>query len=229
MTARPNGILAPIAILIAGVALGVAADRWLATSPRPSEAAAAHDDSGRDVAAALTDLRRAIDSLPASVREQVRDELSSATKREPVDTSESDVTRLTRAVEQLNEVLGKTGGGVGANQLRAKGALESWQGPGYASLEAMQRKLEGLCRDKGDDWADFVDSFESELTKAHLLWTREDVVDRYGAPDSIDTASGLGLAYNQHSFKIPRRNCWFEFRTQDGLITKVCFVSENDY
>jgi hypothetical protein len=118
MAGRTNGMLATTAALVVGVAAGVAGERWFAASPRPAEAAAVHDDSGRDVASALTDLRRAIENLPASVREQVRDELSSSIKREPVDTSESEVARLTRAVEQLNELLGKTGGGVGDARVR---------------------------------------------------------------------------------------------------------------
>ncbi len=218
MISRPIGWLAAITLLAIGVVSGVLIERWLAASNATQVASTARDSTNGDVTASLAELRLAIDKLPSSVRDQVRDELAGATARQPIDGAASDIARLAQAVEQLNQLLAKPEFKSETKRALGRGAPESWKGPGYPAIDTMCKRFDELRLGAIGDWRQ---ASEEEFTNAHMLWTRDDVIARYGPPHRANTTAGIGLVYDQYAFQEPDATCWIEFTTQEGVVTDV--------
>lgn len=69
------------------------------------------------------------------------------------------------------------------------------KGDGYPSADAMFQRLEELAAG-GNPAA--VASVQEELIRLHRLWSREDLMTRYGAPTSIGGGErGLTMSYTR--------------------------------
>lgn len=67
-----------------------------------------------------------------------------------------------------------------------------------------------------------MDKSRDELRKLHLAWTRDDLFERYGAPDSIGGGdAGVSLIYSRS--KGPTETQSVHFTTVDGLVTHAYF------
>lgn len=216
MTIGLKGLLLALALLGTGAVVGIACDRWMQAS-RPIRAELLVDTNDA-VADALTELRKAVAAIPAELDKQMHAEPSLVSERRPVQAPDSGVVGLTRAVDRLEELLARhalQGSGV---RPFGQSRSEPWKGPGLASLDVMRAKLQAHQRRASDAWEDEA---RQEFTRAHLLWTRDDVLERYGAPGHVAAAEVIGLVYDQVSFVLGEDNCWFEFITSQGIVTEV--------
>lgn len=85
---------------------------------------------------------------------------------------------------------------------------------GHASLLDVQREFER----RGGAEAD-RDEFRRDMTKAHLLWTIDHLIERYGTPRRVDWNGGsLELVYGFDGGESPYPNPYARFVLRDGLV-----------
>lgn len=216
MASRATGPLVLIAVFVLGAAGGVGWDR-LATRSPANDAAALPDGANAEVVARLSGLERELAKLQATIHEQLISESAGSTSRQPIDAAPPDVARLTQAVEQLDQLLAKL---ALSNSLpvTARGERESWKGPGFTSMDAMRARAEQLFTAEPEKWGSLA---IDEFTTAHMLWSREDVTNQYGAPNRIETGNGLALVYDQSTVTLGQENCWIQFYSQEGVVNLV--------
>jgi hypothetical protein len=221
VTTRPSTLLASIVLALAGVAVGVVAGRWSA-----SRGFAEHDPvlPAREVpqdAASLDALRYSIDDLARALRERSSPVGASSPRAEPVVADRQPVPfdatafdRLAIAVEHLDALL-QNGAG------RARPTVGSLKGPGFASLAAMSARADAIRGAHPDDPNALV---AEELSKAHILWTRDDVVEHYGLPKGIQPNGDSWLRLIYDAFDDHGEHCDFVFSTRiepGSLVTYV--------
>src|SRR5260221_6664137 len=120
----------------------------------------------------LEEIRRAIEALPQAMR--VRHEPQPAGARESAVATTEALGELTVAIQKLNGLLDRGGINVGVG----RPPTDAVKGPGFPSLEAMWRRVDSVVVPTERDSQGKIDT---ELTRAHLLWTNEDLIQRYGA------------------------------------------------
>jgi hypothetical protein len=85
---------------------------------------------------------------------------------------------------------------------------------GHASLMDVQRDFER----RGGPEAD-RDELRRDMTKAHLLWTIDHLIERYGTPRRVDWTSGkLELVYGFDGGESPYPKPYARFVIRDGLV-----------
>jgi hypothetical protein len=195
-------------MLLGGVA-GVLIGRWTA------EASTVTVAQQPDPSAAIADLRRAMDEGFSGLRDQIQRASRDRGSREQVNQSAGDLDRLTVAVEKLNGLLEAKGVWPAPAGRRRSGGSEPWQGPGYPSIDGMWLRVREVA--DNPDPKDLIE-LNKEFLSAHLLWSRQDVIDRYGPPSRVEGLNmGLRLFYD--STAMPG---WvIGFITSDGVVTSA--------
>jgi hypothetical protein len=227
---RPTSWLAAIALLLAGAVVGVFAGRWSASSGTISrDAISTTHDSASDTVG-LEDLRHSIDDLSRALRERpislapptVRSD-SASPDRQPALPDLTAFDRLASAVERLDELLRAGPSRSGSSLAASKPNFGTKLGPGYPSLASMRTVIDAIRGAHPDD----VDTYANkEFSRAHVLWTREEVIERYGLPMKTDTNGDRGLSLVYEGFDTTEERCYFTFQTgiePGSLVTDVGF------
>jgi hypothetical protein len=167
--------------------------------------------------AAIANLRRSIEEEVSGLRDEVHAAEAKPGRLEQASRDPGDLDRLTAAVEKLNGLVET--GAIGGGPARPPRAGEPiGKGAGYPSLEAMWLRIGPLAY-KAESQA--IGEVCDELGKAHFLWSRADVFERYGSPSSVIAVPG-GLQMNYESVTTP--GSVIHVRTSDGLVTGVDFT-----
>jgi hypothetical protein len=206
-------VIACVALLVSGCAIGLMLGRWTSGPTTAEHSLPETQAQPQDLKPILEDIRRALERPPQAAREQHESISPSASAREAVVPTPEVFERLTVAVERLSGLLEKGG----SNIAGGRAATESWKGPGYASLEDMWQRIDVL---HGTDLKDMTGPVDKELLANHLLWTREDLFDRYGAPSTVYPGeSWISLAYSRVAKG--EEPAIVQFVTREGLVTQV--------
>jgi hypothetical protein len=206
-------LIACVALALSGVAVGLVLGRWTAATIQPDERDSAAVSAQTDLAPVLIQVQRSTDAVLQALREGRDLEAPREPSRESATARADVLQRLTTAVEKLNGILER--GGVNAG--RSQASTEVTKGPGYPSLDALWQKIDSMAAGEDPDkWSEI----NTEMTRAHLLWTNEDLVQRYGVSSSVSTGNSIILTYQRWSVDSgrPRDLC---FMLNDGLILKV--------
>src|SRR5262249_25492265 len=93
------------------------------------------------------------------------------------------------------------------------------QGAGFASIEAIIDAVAASRDPKDTGWRSRE---EIQLTTAHVLWTFDDVLERYGAPTVVGAGErNLLLRYGRGT--VPGAARAIQFTIVDSLVTWVSF------
>jgi hypothetical protein len=235
---RPASWLAAIALVLAGAVVGAFAGRWSASSGATGrDSIAVTRDSASDTAG-LEDLRHSIDDLSRALRERPT-QLAAPTihsnsvppDRQPALPDLTAFDRLGSAVERLDELLRAGPSHSGSTLAAPKPSFGAKSGPGYPSLASMRTVIDTIRSAHPDD----IDSYANrEFSRAHVLWTREDVIERYGLPMKTDANGDQGLNLIYEGFDTTEERCYFLFQTRiepGSLVTDVGFFcgSKDDH
>lgn len=200
VTPRSTTVIAVAALAIATCALGILVGRWTVEIPTPVPS----PDEAPDLAPLIAEIRRSNDAVLQAVEAR---ELTPSDTREAAASSSDVLTRLTSAVEQLNELLKSNDGGLRLGRVPP----ESWRGAGFPSIEAVLTWMRQTAIDSDPDWRKKIDS---ELRRAHLGWNRNDLFERYGSPAGMASSEqGVTLIYAG-----PDESMGVRFLTSEGLI-----------
>lgn len=133
----------------------------------------------------------------------------------PVSISPDSVDRLSAAIEKLNGLLEQ--GGIGA--AKAAPSMSKFKGPGYPSVDALWKRFDEQVRPNTNVWDE---ALKDELFAAHFAWTRDDIVERYGIPASLE-ASDHGIDFIYSRGPKLETSGHIRFYTSDRLVTSVRF------
>jgi hypothetical protein len=224
------------ALLVAGGAIGVLAGRWSAMTGSARDAVAAAPEPAT-AGSGIDDLRRSIDDLARALRERPLSSPSASnsldvapTERQPALSDTAGLDRLASAVERLDELLRASPSRAGAGPAEARGSGGASIGPGYPSIAAMRASVEAIRRAHPDD----IDSYASrEFSRAHVLWTREDVIQRYGLPLRVEPNGDHSVNLVYEGIDLGDQRCFITFcgRIEPGglvIDVGVYFASKDD-
>ena len=223
MRSTATTVIASVALVLSGCVMGWLVARWSATPPIADHVSAESATQSADITPALIDIRRAIEGLYPALHAGASTPLSTSSSadlvapaREPIASDAHGLDRLTSAVERLTELL-QNGAGSGESRGSASVGSETWRGPGFPSLAMLHQRLEAMRQDDVKAW---IQSGGIELSRVHILWSRENVLDRYGTP-SRTQASGqtheVWLFYDGPL--LPQGHRWSAvFDTVEGLV-----------
>lgn len=203
------------ALVLAGVTVGVVVTRWSSTPTGVAPAATAA--SPAPTADELTALRREIEQLSRDVREQLAAASAGSAARSPAKSDDPDLARLATAIERCNELLSERASDPNSSAGRARAAWAASQGEGYPSLEALRQEVV----DAHDN--DVDGRYEAALStakKKHVLWSREDVIARYGSPAQA-TAGEHALSLTYPAADDARQSCTLNFVLMQGVVLDV--------
>jgi hypothetical protein len=212
--------IASIALLLVGCALGIFLGRWLFPPVVIERASSEPVAQPTDLAPALMDLRHLIEALPASLRQPTVASATEASARVPAAGGDAPaLDRLTAAVNELSDLLrrdrvGRNGALAASNQ-----ALAAFAGQGYPSLGAVQQALVTHRLNDGKNW---WFSAANALTREHQFWTRDQLLERYGAPAFVkaDGASHeISLDYD--GIRSPSGHWTICFVVSEGILGRV--------
>lgn len=226
---------AALALLCGGAAFGVLAGRWSASpggeSPSLPSAAPESIAGVDDLRRSIDDLARALRERPSALAPRAPSADGAADSRLPALADGPGLERLTSAVERLNELLRASPARSGAAPAPSRSGAGAMIGPGFASLDAMRASIDAIRRAHPDD----IDSYASrEFSRAHVLWTREDVIDRYGLPLRVEPNGDHQVNLIYEALDLPDQRVYFCFCTRiepGGLLVDagVYFGSKDDH
>jgi hypothetical protein len=117
------------------------------------------------------------------------------------------------AIEKLTESL-ESGRG---RSLATRPSDSRGKAPGYASLDVMWERVLQLLRSGAPSARD---ELTKELTRVHMLWTPDDVVERYGPPGSVAGGeAGICLVFGNELE--PGKPVAVYFDIHAGVVTSV--------
>jgi len=188
---RPPGttVTACAALALASCALGVVLGRWT-VAPVGEVPRGDAPTASIDLAPLVAELRHTNELLQGRHGEDLSASPVQAS-REPATTTMAGSDQLLAAINRLSAAVESIGGVADL----ASRPTAMHRGPGFPSLDAMwQRALEfALSEDpKREQLAN------DEFSQAHVGWTRDEVIERYGAPSTIKTEPNtLALCYQR--------------------------------
>jgi len=217
-TLRPA--VASVALLLVGCALGIFLGRWLFPPIVIDRVASEPVAQPPDFTPALIELRRAIETLPSSLQRPTVSPVTEVSLREPATVSEAPaLDKLTAAVNELNDLLrrdraGRIGGIAASNQ-----PVAAWSGQGYASLGALQQAVESHRATGVRSW--WLPAANA-LTREHQFWSREQLLDRYGAPAFVQ-ANGASheVSIDYDGIRSPTGHWTISFVVSEGIVGRV--------
>jgi hypothetical protein len=204
-----------IAALAIGFFIGRSTTGTTPVSDRFESSASSSLDFG-PVVAELHQINEALRQRSASVDPSSQRDPAVPGSAEPrVDPSE----QLVAVIDKLNRTLESRS----AVDSAAHADDSRWKGPGYPSLDTMWDHILEQVRQAhtpGDEGVNARDAVVSDLCRAHFLWARGDVPNRYGTPDFTSGESG-GL--NFYYFKKLKADdtASIIFKIQNGIVTTV--------
>lgn len=227
---------AAAALLVAGAAIGVFAGRWSAMSgpARDAVAAAPEASSGSP---GLDELRRSIDDLARALRERPAAPPSrpsslevAPAERQSALSDAAGLDRLAGAVERLDELLRAGSARSGAAPAESRPSNDASIGPGYPSIASMRASIDAIRRVHPDQIDDYA---YREFSRAHVLWTREDVIGRYGLPWRVEPNGDHQVNLIYEGIDLEDQRCFIRFSARietGGLVTDVgvYFGSKDD-
>ena len=223
---RPSAsiVIACVALTLSGIAVGILIGRSLGPATpvvRAEDGAAPQVDLGL----VLGELRKIEDllarrtPLSSGHAEQAGDTRAPAT---PVDTYadrlDAEINRLKSELDSVWEQRGPT-----------TPVASRWKAPGYLSLDAMFAfVVAGMKVPEGEtgDTADQVhliagDEVVEALIREHVLWTQNDVFDRYGTPSQVRDSGTSGIEYLYSRHLDANRIVEIGFQVKDGMVMTV--------
>jgi hypothetical protein len=202
-------VIACVALLVSGCAMGLLLGRWTSGPTTPDHSLPEAQAQPQDLKPILEDIRRGIGTLAQVMRDSPARSEALAASREPAAANPEALDRLTAAVEKLNGLLERGAIAAGANRVSS----DIPKGSGYPSLSALWQKIDSIHSPDDPDWQSKA---ETEVTRAHLMWTIEELVARYGASSSISTSGSLLSFVFQRPMEAERANSVI-FRTGNGV------------
>jgi hypothetical protein len=181
-------VVACLALALSGLAVGILIGRNLAPSApaaKPDEAVASID----------------LDPIVKELR-QINESVQRLTRVGPAPVDSAAATGTSKPISETSQLVAATpepqrsidGRRDGAASLRSEPSR--WKGAGYPSIDAMFERITELVKAAGNSASDARTVVYRELCRAHFLWTRDDVLDRYGVPDYTQPeANGINLIY----------------------------------
>ena len=213
MASSPSTVIACAALLVSGCAIGLLLGRWTSSPPPPSDHESAVVLPQTDLAPLLTEIKQSNEAVLLALRDRRNPESQSGSSRESATANPDVIQNLTAAVDKLNGLLER--GTIGAGASRVTGDFT--KGSGYPSLSAVWQKIDSITSPDDPDWQSKA---ETELTRAHLLWTIEDLIVRYGAGTQTGTSGAtVTMGYNR-SMEANRANS-IGFLLGNGVIIRV--------
>lgn len=205
-------VIACLALLLSGIAVGILIGRWAESQPPMDVHAGGSATVPVDLSPVLAELRQLNETMSRSRTGDVPPSQENQ-GRQVVATGGSASDRLVAAIEKLTESL-ESGKG---RSLTGKSSDSRRQAPGYGSLDEMWQRIIQQVRSSASG---AKEEMGRELTKAHLLWTPDDLVDRYGPPASVaGSESGLCLIYGAELEPGKPINVYFDVHA--GVVTSV--------
>jgi hypothetical protein len=204
-------------LVLLGCTVGIFLGRWIAAPAVDREPPSADSSAAL---AEIAELRRTIEEELRSRRAQLQVESRDAGTRVPAVANAGDLDRLTAAVNRLDAALEAT-------RSRAEPVAPSrfmqyqlGKGLGFASIDAMWVRTQEKAGDA--DPAALVD-LNRALNVAHLLWSRDEVLARYGGPSRVEGMNNAGVRLLYDSAASP--GCIITFNTTDGFVVSVTFAA----
>lgn len=199
-TARIELAMVAMLVFLAGLLVGrwTATDEQSATREWPDEKTASALDALREEFARAHSSERVVLTEPAPAR-------VAATETAEAERFEAVAAKLERLIRELERASPLSGPRRPPN-------------PGRASLAEVRADL-ALRGSSGEA----LDALGDELTRAHLLWSLSDLVERYGPPRRIDTP-GMGwlsvfYAFDGDERQYPKPSV--RFSISQGYVTRV--------
>lgn len=166
------------ALVLAGCALGFALGRWTATAPSTARVAEAFSPQPVDLAPALAELQQTSAAILAELRERREADVRVPAGGEPGDAEE----RLEHLAAAFDDI---------AKRLEKGNPLDR-RGRGYAGFdsmsEAVRQKMQmasvGLIT---------AESIRADIRSLHASWSRRDLLERYGSPETESTSGAAVL------------------------------------
>jgi hypothetical protein len=184
--------------------------RWISPSPSAESTRAEPASGPSDLAPAIAELRRAIEDLNRTMQARGRLDAGSPTPRESVLPAPGSQEQLELAISRLNELMHGNGEGVSAAGM----AERPWKGSGCSNLLTIWQEFDAA---RAPDAPVGLRVLNQQLERAHVGWSRQDVIDRYGPPTHITGApSGLVFLYNRTAE--PSANGTIRFETCEGMV-----------
>lgn len=205
-------VIACVALALSGVAVGLMLGRWTAAPAQTSEHEGAAISPQTDLTPVLAQVQRSTDTVLQALRDGRDPGAPRESSRESAVTSADGLQRLTTAVEKLNGLLERNALGAG----RYPAAADVSKGPGYPSLDALWQKIDSMAASADPDLQSKVNS---ELTRAHLSWMNEDLIQRYGACSQVLGSKPITVTYKR-PLEAGRPNS-VSFTLTDGVILRV--------
>lgn len=215
MASDSTRFIAVAALVLAGCAIGIVIGRWT-VEPAPAQPAPfEHSSALVDLTPIVSELRRANDAVLEAVRERAPTNSKEITGREPAFPDANVLTKLVAAIERNNTHLERAD----AERQAQRTTQAKLKGPGYPSLDAMFDQMQQMVG-VGES-AEWMENIGKELRVKHMAWTRDDLLDRYGAPAAIHGSDrGVSFFYERRTSN-DRRSV--NFLTSEGLVTEAYF------
>jgi hypothetical protein len=223
LLAVPLGLVLFFAGLWIGHRISDAGDARLPEPPTSIVSVASHDqEMARSIVALGDEIRR--------LREEIGAQSSAAETRVPADGSLSELTRRTQTLETLVERMtsARTSSGSAISPPLSLRDLKA--SPGYPTRADLFRDVDGLVgqrppEESADDqaWNAWMTSFQEAMnrwTQAQLNWSIEEVIERYGQPDSVNN-DGQGPTLIIKGQEADGSPADFHFSTKNGLVVQV--------
>jgi len=207
---------------LSGIAVGILIGRSLGL-PTPVAGTGDAASPEVDLGPVLGELRKIEDLLARTPRsgegrEQPSEPPTRATIDSYADRLDAEINRLKSELDSVGEQRGATAP-----------VASRWKAPGYLSLDAMFAfVVAGMKVPEGEtgDTADQVhlvagDEVVEALIREHVLWTRNDVFDRYGTPSQVRDSGTSGISYLYSRHLDANRIVEIVFQVKDGMVMTV--------
>jgi hypothetical protein len=212
MASSPGTVITCAALLLSGIVVGILIGRWTASPASVgahSEVVPTQVDQSL-VLAAIQDLKQ---TLSRPTREADGRSLAGAATDESTAINSSQIDRLIASVDKLSELIEQRSKSM--DKLRADKTV--WEGQGFPSVSAVLDRIHTARRSNDPQWRQKV---YGELSDAHSLWTRDEVLERYGKPTSLaGNPGGVMLVYSRDSGDGQEEMVMF--LVSDGYVTSV--------
>ena len=171
-------VIACVALALSGCAVGILLGRWTAAPSPVSEHNIEMPALQADIANALNGFQASAEGVLQAIRAREAAPQSAPGQRESAAPSPENLDRLTAAIERLDALIQANSRHVGGGSP----AVEKSKGPGFPSLEALWQRVHEIMQ---TDDPKRLDTLVTEMCRVHLAWTREDLFQRYGAPQAL--------------------------------------------
>ncbi len=216
MQAESRRLTATLSVALVSIGAGVLVGYCL----RPGSAPANDGTALRqELLAAISTLRTDIDERFSQIERQTLRSPADGTARSlvaPADPTGSDAQRLEAVLAKLEQLLKSQPQGSLVDSGPVSRLTRELKGPGYPSLEAMRQQ--GLNWLQTPQAKDAPHLFE-QWRQAHMFWSGDDVITRYGRPKRVWWGSTYQLVYD--GFDTEKETCEIIFKVDVEFVTEI--------